>query len=208
MAVNIRSSILCISRLLTHHPWEARPGAGRKGQPEGSPVEHKDPLAGNPDGHRGPLEDSLAGRMGLGEGSSAEARRTAHMGPRRARVQVLRRVRQREQLQPCARHQSHLQPYVNIKVLSLAIASSLYIPRAFMSRAPPARPAAAPPAPYNCSKMSVRCRRVMLNLARHLPICCHHCLSPSYQTQQHELHLSQEEEGCCQHHRNRQRQHH
>lgn len=135
--------------LLTRHSQGAQLGVGRKDQLEGSPV-----------GRRGPLEgssDSLAEHMGLGEGSSAEALRTARTGLQQVRLQAQLQELRQGQLQPCARHQSHLQLRISIDRLSLAMASSLYIPRAFIRRAPPARPAAAPPAPYSLSKMSVRC---------------------------------------------------
>lgn len=57
--------------------------------------------------------------MGLGEGSFAEARHTARKGPLRVPALVLRQELQQERLQPCARHQSHLQRYVSIdKVLN------------------------------------------------------------------------------------------
>lgn len=127
-------------RLLTHHSQEAQPVAGRKDRPEGSPVGHMDPQEGS--------SGSPAERMDLGQDSFAEAEHIAHMGLQQ--VQGRRRaLRQQLGQQLCARRQNHLQSVISIRQKLPIISSSLYIPRAFIKRAPPARPAAAPPAPYN-----------------------------------------------------------
>lgn len=140
-----------MSELLTRHSQEARLEAGRMDQLEGSPVGHKGLGEGS--------SDSLAGHMGLD--SFAEAQRTVRTGlPRvRLRVQLQLQERRQERRQPCARHRSHLQPCVSVDRILVAIIASLYIPRAFIRRAPPARPAAAPPAPYNYDKVSVLYQR-------------------------------------------------
>lgn len=153
MVVSTRPLTWCMLELLTRRSQEVRREAGRKGRLEGSPVEHRDPGEGS--------SDSPAGHMGLEEGSSVEAQRTVRRGLQRVQLRVQLQEQQQERLQerlqPCARHQSHLQPCVSVDRLLVAITSSLYIPRAFIRRAPPARPAAAPPAPYSLSKMLVRC---------------------------------------------------
>ena len=114
---------------LTHRSQVAQLEAGRKG-----------PLGDILAGRRDPWEDNLAERMDLGVGNFAGELRTAQ---------------QEVQLQLCARHRSRLQPCVSTGGRLPVEASSFYIPRAFMSKAPPARPAAAPPAPYICDDLSI-----------------------------------------------------
>ena len=127
-------------RLLTHHSQEVQPGAGRKDRPEGNPVGHMGPQEGS--------SGSPAERMDLGQDSFAEAEHIAHMGLQQ--VQGRRRaLRQQLGQQLCARHQNHLQSVISIRQKLPIISSILYIPIAFIKRAPPATPSAAPPAPYN-----------------------------------------------------------
>jgi hypothetical protein len=79
--------------------------AGCKGQPEGNPVGHTDPLEGS--------SGSPAGRMDPGQDSFAEVEHTAHMGLRQVQGQQ-RALRQELRQRPCAHHRSHLQSCVNI----------------------------------------------------------------------------------------------
>jgi hypothetical protein len=129
---------------LTHHWQAAQRAVDRKDWPEGNPVEHT-----------GRLGDIVAVRMGLEVGSLAgrkdqpqELDHNAHKGLRRAQER-----RQELRQQPSSRRRNRLDEMVSTGKRSVPGALCLYIPSAFISNAPPARPAAAPPAPYSLNEM-------------------------------------------------------
>jgi hypothetical protein len=129
---------------LTHHWQAAQRAVDRKDRPEDNPVEHT-----------GRLGDIVAVRMGLEVGILAERKdqpqeldRNAYKGLRRAQER-----RQELRQQPSSRRRNRLDEMVSTEKRSVLGALCLYIPSAFISNAPPARPAAAPPAPYSLNEM-------------------------------------------------------